>query len=99
MKRKGNPIPTTTSLVEEAIRLADDFVSMDTLITKTGRTLNQVSAALWHLRNVKVIDSLESGGKLWWFYNNQDQRSRVLEERIPEDGPQAPSRSYNDQAT
>lgn len=81
--------PTWTSKVEEVLRLADDFLAAKEIQAKLEARRNQIFAALWHLRDCKVIDSVESGGKLYWFYkgHEEDPRCRIIEERCPEDKP------------
>lgn len=81
--------PTRTSRMEETLRLADDFLSAKEIQAKLEAKKNQVFAALWHLRDCKVVDSIESGGKLFWFYkgHEEDPRCRTVEERRPEDKP------------
>ena len=80
--------PTTTSLVVEALTRRDDFMTGAQLTAATGRGSNQVWAALSHLRNRHVVDSVESAGRLWWFLTAaDDDRQRVVEERRPEDKP------------
>lgn len=87
-KRKGTPIPTTTSLVEEALRLADDFMSYPMLLQASGRSTSQVGAALSHLRKHKAVDSVLVEGRPWWFATPEtDTRSHTREEMIPEDKP------------
>ena len=77
---------TTTTLVFGALRDVDDFLSAPMLVAKTGRSRNQVSAALIHLRKVRAVDVIvEPGGVGWWFVTpDSDQRSRVVTERTPE---------------
>lgn len=87
-KRKGTPIPTTTSLVEEALRAADDFMSYPMLIAKTGRSISQIGAAISWMRRHKAVDSVLVEGRPWWFATPEtDTRSRTVDELIPEDKP------------
>lgn len=73
--------------------LADDFLTLRMLVAKTGMTTNQVSASLSHLRSYHVVDVIETEGGLWWFLTpDTDTRSRVVEERTPEDSPRRPRR-------
>ena len=85
--------PTWTHLVEEALRTADDFVSMKTLRVQTGGTSEQVSAALHHLQKYRVVDSVASPEGLHWFFRGEDSRCRSLEERTPEDKSRKPRRN------
>lgn len=65
MKRK---VPTWTSLVTEALRAQDDFMSTGMLARATGANKCQLSAALIHLRSHRVIDVvINPDGKAWWF--------------------------------
>lgn len=87
MTRARNPkAPTWTSLVEEALRKADDFMGAEALRAATGANPHQLSAALHHLHKRRAVDSVESNGRLWWFATPEtDTRLRVVEERRPED--------------
>lgn len=87
MARTRNPkAPTWTSLVEEALRKADDFMGAEALRAATGANPRQLSAALHHLRQRRAVDSVESSCRLWWFATPElDNRARVVEERRPED--------------
>jgi hypothetical protein len=77
-------VTTTTTLVLEALVRADDFRTARQLIADTGRSYNQVLAALHHLRKYHAIDSLESDGALWWYITGEDTRTTVRDERTPE---------------
>ena len=82
--------PTSTALVEEALRASDDFMSVDMLVAATGRSRNQVGAACHHLRRFLVVDVVVNpDGRGWWFAmpHDGDTRSRVVEERTPESRP------------
>ncbi len=79
--------PTWTHLVEEALRVADDFLPLEALVKATGGTLNQVTAALHHLQNYRVVDCVASPTGLHWFFRGEDSRCRSLEERTPEEKP------------
>lgn len=81
---------TTTTLVTEALRKADDFMTYEMLMAVTGRSYNQITAACYHLRNYHVVDVIiDPKGRGWWFIQpeNEDQRSRTVEERVPESAP------------
>lgn len=85
---------TSTSLVNEALIKADDFVTgrqlQDTLMLDT----NHVSAALYHLRKYKAAECMEVAGTLYWFATPQnDTRSKIVEERTPESRPRKPRKS------
>jgi len=80
--------PTTTTLVEEALRARDDFTSTEMLVRSTNRSRNQVSAALHELRKYRVVDVVvDPYGVGWWFAlpPEGDTRSRVVAERTPEE--------------
>lgn len=76
---------TWTSRVHDALRAADDFRSFEQLLAATGANRNQLSAALFHLHKRKVVESIESGGKLWWFITGDDDRLVIVEQRTPEE--------------
>lgn len=81
---------TTTTLVELELRAADDFVSRQFLIKRTGRSPCQVGAALIHLRKYRVIDVIiNSDGTGWWYAlpHEGDTRCKTCEERTPETKP------------
>lgn len=60
--------PTATSRVYGLLRACDDFRTARQLRGQLmGLTLNQVSAALYHLRNYKAADFIEAPETLWWF--------------------------------
>lgn len=91
---KKDPKPTWTSAVQRAMREADDFVNAHQLRERTGGNADQVSAALSHLRKFEVVDSVESGGVLWWFLTGHDRRQQVVEERTPEVEPRKRKPGY-----
>ena len=66
---KRSQIPTTASLVEEALQeRGEDFMSLPMLVKITGRSSSQVSAALHHLRVHRAVDVvIEKDGTCWWF--------------------------------
>lgn len=98
MTIRRNPVdkrPTHTRLVFEAlVRWPQDFASVSDLVLHTGSTFNQVSAALHHLRKRHAVDVVvERDGTGWWFATpGDDDRTRVLNERVPEDRPRRPRR-------
>jgi hypothetical protein len=89
--------PTWAYLVEEALRTADDFVSVSALRNTTGASANQLSATLHHLQKCKTVDAVVAQDSLYWFYTGDDTRCRHVEERAVEDKPRrqrkAPSTS------
>lgn len=86
-------VPTLTTLVQEALARADDFMTAAQLAEITKHTPNQVSTALWALSNYKVVESVESQGRLWWFLTTTDTRTRIFEERTPETKPRRTRRA------
>lgn len=84
--------PTWTHLVEEALRVSDDFLPASRLRELTGANTCQVSAALHHLQKFKVVDAVPAHNELYWFYLGQDTRTVVHEERAPEAKPRRPRR-------
>ena len=93
MRRIGVKRPTWTHLVTEALRTADDFLSMEALKAATGGNTGQVTAALFHLQKCRVVDSVGGPEGLFWFYRGEDIRSRELDERVPEDKPRRQRRT------
>lgn len=74
---------TTTTLVTNLLRAVDDFVAFNQLVRMTGRNVNQVSAALHHLKQHKVVDCvIHPNGQLWWFAlpPHDDNRCRTVNE-------------------
>lgn len=85
-RKRGIPRPTWTHLVTEALRTADDFLSMQQLLKSSGGKANQISAALHHLQKCRVVDAVAGPeGTLHWFYRGEDLRTRELAERVPEE--------------
>jgi hypothetical protein len=93
MKRPLAKRPTWTHLVEEALRVADDFLSTKGLVERTGGSTNQVHAALWHLQRHRVVDSVAGPEGLFWFLRGEDLREREVGERTPEDKPRRARRA------
>ena len=90
MRRRGRKEPTCTSLVESYLRGLDDFADQAMIRAATRCTMNQVSAALFELRKYRVADVvIEPNGSGWWYARpaTEDQRYRVVAERIPEVEP------------
>jgi hypothetical protein len=83
---------TTTTLVLEARRKADDFMTVRQLVDVTKRTGNQVSAALHCMRKYSAVDCLASGGHLYWYAQppESDTRNWTREEVTPELRPRKP---------
>ena len=76
--------PTWTSLTCKALQEADDFMSFDQLMERTGASYKQMSATLYHLKKERVVDALEGDGRLWWFLTGEDKRTYTQEQRTPE---------------
>ena len=75
--------PTTTRLVMEVLRGCGDFRTQRMLVEETGRSVNQVSAALYHLRQVRAVDVVvQPDGGGWWYAlpPEGDARTRTLAE-------------------
>lgn len=82
--------PTITSLVLEALRVQDDFMSNIMLMRFTGSSADQVSAATHHLRKRHAIDCvIEPDGRAWWYAlpPESDNRAFHVDERAPETRP------------
>lgn len=79
--------PTHTCLVLEAlVGWPQDFASIRDLMAATGSSYSQISAALFHLRNKHAVEVvIEHDGQAWWFATpGDDERTRVVDERVPE---------------
>lgn len=83
---KPGRVVTTTRLVEEALRRADDFRTAAELVTITGRDKAHVAAALAHLHNHRAVDFITQGSVRHWFPlpADWDTRARRIEEIIPD---------------
>lgn len=82
---------TSTTLVEEALRRADDFCTMRQLVLATGRNSNQVSAALYMLRKYRAAECMDVEGTLWWYLTpDSDQRTYTIAEKTEETKPRKP---------
>lgn len=85
---KRGTVPTCTSVVLAFLVRLDSFATAPQIRTQTGLNVNQVSAALHHLRNRRAVNCMEDGGHLWWYATPQeDNRTFVLDERVPESKP------------
>lgn len=82
---------TATFKVFEALKAADDLMTVRQLVERTGEPVNRVSAALHMLKIHKAVDIVEAPDTLWWFATpDTDDRSKTLEMRTPEKGPRKP---------
>lgn len=80
--------PTCVSVVFETLLKVDDFRTGKQLQAETGLSCNQVSASLHELRKYSAAACLEENGQLFWFATpDKDQRTRVVNERVPEINP------------
>lgn len=85
--------PTHTSLVDELLRKADDFLSAKQVRAETGLKAEQVHVALHELQRYKAADSVLSEGRLFWYSTpGTDTRIRVVEQRTPEVNKRRPKR-------
>lgn len=99
-RRPKETKPTTTSLVTQALAQADDFMSLEWLLVATGRPPSPVKAALHWLRLRHAIDSVESGGRLWWFSTpSEDDRTKTLEQITTETITKTRRKPVNKSAT
>lgn len=89
MTRRTNrnpPKPTWTSLVMEYLQKADDFMTTDSIRKAVGGDFNQINAALSHLRKNRAVDFMVDRNVTYWFATpGEDQRSKTLDQRRPED--------------
>jgi len=78
--------PTTTSLVLEALRATQEFMSIDMLRRMTERyNVGDVQAALHHLRKYHAVDVVvEKDGTGWWFATGYDSRRYAQQAIVPD---------------
>lgn len=85
---------TTTHLVCEALKAANDFRTVSQLMAETKQTNGRVHAALHHLRNYKAAECVQSDGQLWWYATPEnDTRQYTREEHTPESKPRKQRKS------
>lgn len=90
---KAPKIPTRVSLVEDALKKADDFLTATQVAHIAGVKYDQANVALHHLQRYQACGVLVVDGVLWWYASpSTDTRSKVLDLRTPEDGPRKPKR-------
>lgn len=90
MKGAKQKEPTWTALVLATLRAQEDFLDIRMLMAHTGGSYNQVNAACHHLRSKRAVDVVvEKDGHGWWFAlpEEQDTRSKRVDERTPETKP------------
>jgi hypothetical protein len=85
MKRDGRlRKPTATNLVLAVLRARDDFTNQNQLRAALPNVSpNEISAALYHLRNHRAVDVVvEPDGEGWWFAlpPEYDNRLRTIAE-------------------
>jgi hypothetical protein len=93
-----NTKPTVTSLVEAALREANDLVERDDLLTRVQKlapgvtiTKSHLHAALFHLRKHKCIDVvIDPDQRGWWCWIGDDDRYYKVEQI--KDGVRRPGR-------
>lgn len=93
-RNRADAKPTWTKLVLDALVDMDDFVTATELRILTGGNVGQVTAALAHLRAMHAVSAESVDGVLYWFATpGEDERTRQLDERVPEDRPRKPRRA------
>lgn len=80
--------PTHTELVLQALINAEDFLTMKQLVEMKCGNVNQVSAACWHLRKRHAAAvEIQDGLGYWYACPDDDDRSRKMVMRQPEEKP------------
>lgn len=78
--------PSFVSIVEKALREADDFMSLREVREVTGMNVNRATASLNHLWKFKVADFMSQNGVTFWYYTPEtDRRTKIVPERVRED--------------
>ena len=78
--------PTHTTVVNQYLIALGDFDTVAGITAKAGVPRRYVLMSLWHLRHYRAVDSVVSDGQLWWFATPEyDNRSRIVDERAPEE--------------
>jgi len=93
MKSRRDKQPCITLVLLGLMREYDDFITARELQDLSGYNVNQVSASLYHFLKYKIAEKVESAGETYYYLTQHDTRSRVLEERTPEEKPRARRRS------
>lgn len=92
-----NKEPTATSVVLAELQGADDFMTMRQLREHTRLNINQVSAALHHLRVHKCVEFISDGSGVWWYATPEsDTRLCAHDQRAPETRPRRQRKSKSD---
>lgn len=81
--------PSNTHLVEEVLKIADDFLSLAQIVERTRLSQKEVAMALWHLRKCKAVwmevEHEEEGTVSYWMATPwTDSRSKTVDERVKE---------------
>lgn len=86
--RSAKTVTSNTALVTQALETADDFLTVAQICDLTTLAPKAVMTALGWLRQAKAVDSLESGGSLYFFSTPEsDTRLRRFDEHRKEDEP------------
>ena len=85
---KHSQEPSCVSLVFGVLVGSDDFKTVQQLKDETRCNMNQVLAALCHLKMHKAVEMITSGHDTFWFATpDSDNRTKTLETRKIEDKP------------
>ena len=77
--------PTCVSVVEQAMKACDDFITPRRLVELTGLTSHQVQSSLHHLRRHKAADAMMQDNDTWWYLTTStDDRVRKMKKREQE---------------
>ncbi len=86
--RSANVETSYTKKVFDFLCTHDDFIRMKDIAAATGLNARQLRQTLPWLRKCKAIDSVESGGELFWYATpERDLRMRTIDEHRREDEP------------
>ncbi len=79
---------SNTRKVLDALIAADDFLSLPALTAAAKVTTKAAKTSLGWLRHIKAVDSVDSGGTLYWYATPEsDQRLRTIDAHRKEDEP------------
>jgi len=86
---RRNKQPTHTSKVMQYLTRPEvEFATVNEISAAVGSTTAQVNSALHALRHYLAVDVVVQQGVGWWFAcPGDDTRTKIVEERTPEDGP------------
>lgn len=86
--RSAVVVTSTTSLVEQALTQAQDFMTVPQIAAAVNLPSASIMTALRWLVKAKAADSLESGGRLYFFITPEtDTRTKKVTEHRKEDEP------------